>query len=82
MVLTQEPEIVQNGLLAVPKTRYIQSRPKNASRAMKIRRSGNGFAHEPEMHENGHLVAPKIRYSVQTEKWVARHENKQFWQWF
>ena len=82
MVLGQDPEMLQNDLLVVPKTRYIQSRPKNVSRAMKIGRSGNGFAQEPEMLENGHLVAPKIRYSVQTEKWVARYENKPFWQWF
>ena len=46
MVLAQEPEIVQNRLLVVPKTRYIQSKLENASRAMKISRSGDGF--DPE----------------------------------
>ena len=34
------------------------------------------------MLQNGLLVAPKTKYSIQTEKWVARHENKPFWQWF
>ena len=43
MVLGQEPEIVQNGVLVGPKTKYIQSRLKNASRAIKINHSGNGF---------------------------------------
>ena len=37
---------------------------------------------ELEMVQNGVLVGPKTRYSIHTEKWVARHKNKPFWQWF
>ena len=44
----------------------IRYRTKNGSRVMKISLSGN----------------PKTKYSVQTEKWLARNENKAFWQWF
>ena len=37
---------------------------------------------EPEMLQNGFLELPKTKYSVQSEKWLARNENKAFWQWF
>ena len=36
----------------------------------------------PEMLQNNFLEAPKTRYLVQTEKLLARNENKPFWQWF
>ena len=37
---------------------------------------------ESEMLENGFLKPSKTKYSVQSEKWLARNENKAFWQWF
>ena len=37
---------------------------------------------DSEMLQNDFLEPPKTKYSVQSEKWLARNENKAFWQWF
>ena len=57
----------------------IRSRSKNCSRAMKMSRSGNGFApgirNASKRPSGGH----KNQYSVQSEKCFARNENNTFW---
>ena len=49
---------------------------------MKIMRSGNGFVSEARNVSKRFPGGSKTKYSAQSEKWLARNENKAFWQWF
>ena len=49
---------------------------------MKIICSGNGFGRGARHASKRLLESPKTKYWVQSKKWIARNENKAFWQWF